>query len=117
MYLFVDGALLKENTSVDINWDGDDQDVQTTAKGWAGISPSPVSLSINVENVIPPAGFEFDAAKAFVEKTEHEIKCMSGATGKSLVSKGYVRQPKLASGVGKVTQYTWGFKGTPATWS
>ncbi len=110
----LNGALFQENTSVDLSYEGDNQAVLTTVKGYAGESPSPKMTVIQFENVVPPTGFEFDVFKMYTDSTEVEIKLQSGATGKSLTSKGFIQSPKVSSGVGKVTSLSFGFRGAPA---
>ncbi len=113
-YVYWNGALLQENTSVDVSIDGDNQVVLTTVKGFAGITPSPKMTMVTLENVIPPAGMEVDAFKLFIESTEGEIKVQL-ADGKSLVSKGFIEAPKAGGGVGKTASQSWSFRGEPAS--
>ena len=115
IYVYWNGALLQENTSVDVSVDGDNQVVLTTVKGFAGITPSPKMIMVTLENVMPPTGMEVDAFKLFIESTEGEMKLQSGATGKSLTSKGFIEAPKVGSGVGKTASQSWSFRGSPAT--
>ena len=114
-YVYWNGALLQENTSVDVSIDGDNQVVLTTVKGFSGITPSPKMTMVTLENVMPPTGMEVDAFKLFIESTEGELKLQSAATGKSLVSKGFIEAPKAGGGVGKTASQSWSFRGEPAS--
>lgn len=113
-FAYLNGALLAENTSLDIELRGDDQEILTTAKGFAGLTPSPRSVMITAENVVPPTGFEFDAFQKFLDSELVEMKVQSGATGKTLVSKGFIQAPKVQGGVGKTVSLSFTFKGGPS---
>lgn len=114
LYIFLNGSLLAENTSIDVSYEGENQAVLTTVQGYTGESPSPKMLVITADNVVPPTGFEVDYFQKFLDTEEVEIKAQSGATGESLISKGYLQAPKVSSGVGKVTTVSFGFRGKPA---
>ncbi len=116
LFVDLDGALLMENVTLAIDLEGDDQDVLTIAKGWAGQTPSPKKTMIQLGNVIPPEGQEVDAWKATLLSEKHKIRVTSGATGKSLVSEGFIRKPKISAGVGKTADQSFEFHGTPGLW-
>lgn len=113
IYVYMDGLLLQENTEVQISWEGDDQDIFTLVKGFAGISPSPKKIVVQLTNMAPPTGSEFNAAKAFIESTKHTLKLQKGATGEVIESEGFVRTPQTTAGVGKVTNENYSFHGEP----
>lgn len=112
-YVYANGALLAENTSLDIELQGEDQEILTTAKGFAGMTPSPRKVMIQAENVVPPTGFEFDVFQKFNDSELVELKVQSGATGKVLCSKGFIQSPKTTGGVGKTVSLSFTFKGGP----
>jgi hypothetical protein len=112
-FMYVNGQLLAENTSLDISIEGDNQPVLTTVKGYAGESPSPKMTMIQADNVIPVTGFEVDIIQKFNDSEEVEAMVQFGGNGKKLKSKGTLLSPKISSGVGKVTTMSFGFRGTP----
>lgn len=115
IYVYWNGSLLQENTKVDVSVEGDNQPALTTVKGFSGITPSPKMTMVKLDNLMPPTGVEVDAFKLFIESTEGEIKLQSGATGKSLTSKGFLEAPAIGAGVGQTASQTWSFRGTPAS--
>ena len=112
MYVYVDGALLAENTSVDLSWEGDNQDVLTTVQGWAGVSPSPKMINATLSNVLPVTGFEFDFITAIKETWEVSLTFQFGGSGEIIESKGYFKPPlSIAAGVGQTTTLSISFTG------
>jgi hypothetical protein len=116
LYIFWNGDLLQENTSAEIDLDGDDQDVLTIPKGWAGQTPSPKKTMVRLGNVVPPTGQEVDAWEYALTSKKGTMRVTSGATGKSITSEGFIRKPKLSAGVGKNVDQNFEFHGTPAGW-
>lgn len=114
VFAWIDGKLLAENTSVSVEQQGDDQDVMTVVKGFAGVSPSPKKTMVSFENVVPIVGFEFDAFKSFNETSFHVLRLQLGGSGKQLNTKGVVRAPKMGSGTGQTTTLSFEFHGAPA---
>jgi len=112
-FVFANGALLSENQQVELTLESDDQDVMTVAKGFAGQTPSPKKVMANLTNVVPSSGFEFDAFQKANDSEIVEMKFQSAATGKSLISEGFIRKPKISSGVGKTVEFSFEFHGGP----
>ena len=113
VFAYFNGALMSENTSVDISMDGDDQPVLTTVKGFAGITPSPKMITAQLENVVPPSGFEHDVFQKELDSEEVEMKFQLG-TGQQLTSKGFISGVKVGAGVGKTMALSFSFRGAPA---
>ncbi len=114
IYAFINGYLLVEATQIQTGLESDDQRILTLIKGFAGISPSPDVRVVKVENVVPSTGFEFDFERAKLNRELIEIKLQSGATGKSMISKGFLLNVNLDGGVGKATTVSFDFVGEPA---
>ena len=112
--IYLDGILIANETTIGWELRSNDQDVETVALGWAGISPSPDMLVINCSSVIPIAGSDFDFAAAKKNRTEVEIKLQQVGSGKSLVSKGYLMNVKGDYGVGKTSEESFEFHGKPS---
>ena len=109
-----DGVLFADNTKVSIEWTDNDQDVETTVKGWAGISPSPSKMMVTFSNVLPSAGFVINVAQKFLAKQQGTLRLRLGGSGLSLISKGFLRQPKMDAGVGQTSTEDFAFTGEPA---
>ena len=114
IYLTVNGVPLAENTSVETSLDADIQDVLTVGKGWAGITPSPITRSVSVNNVVPLTGVEFDFGAKMMASEEVTIMMQEGDGGKKCVTKGYITNVPRSAGVGATTTISFTFKGTPA---
>lgn len=104
MYVSLDGKLLAENTSIGTELTGQQQEVETLVRGFAGISPGPDKRTISFENVIPISGMEFAIEQAYLNKAELSVRLQQGGSGRKYEGKGFV-QPgiKIDSGVGKTT--------------
>jgi hypothetical protein len=117
-YVEVNGKLLAENTSVSTGLVGDDQDVETTTKGFSGITPAPKKRTISLENVVPVAGFEAPWEQWFLDSTEITFRIVLGGSGLSTVSKGFLKKPAdITSGVGQTTKMSLEFTGTPSVFA
>lgn len=114
-YVEIDGALLAQNQQFVLTLEGDDQDVETIALGWAGITPTPKKSMLTLTNVVPPQGFEFDPFDSVANSVEHEIRLRLG-NGKSYRFSGFARKPKLEGGVGKTLQNDWELHGSVSSW-
>ena len=112
IYMYFNGALAVENTTIETSLEADDQDAETIPKGWAGITPAPRKRKVSGDSLIPNTGFEFRFEKAFLEAEEVEIKLQHGGSGKTCVSKGYFRSVKVGAGVGKSATVSFEFTGT-----
>lgn len=113
VYADWNGTLFAQNTKVSIEWPDNDQDVETIPLGYAGKSPSPKSIMVTFTNAVPSEGFDVNVAKSFIEDERGTLRLRLGG-GKSLISSGFLRQPKMDAGVGQTTTEDFGFKGTPA---
>jgi hypothetical protein len=112
IFMFVDGGLAAENTTVDTEISSDVQQVMTIAKGFAGITPSPHVRTITAESVVPVAGFEFDYESAFLNSQEVEIVLQQGGSGKKTTSRGYFTNVSVSAGVGRTATVSFQFVGT-----
>ena len=104
MYAYINGKLLAENTSIGTELTGQQQEVDTLVRGFAGISPGPDKRTISFENVIPVSGMEVEVEKYYLNKVELDVRLQQGGSGRKYEGKGFV-QPgiKVDSGVGKTT--------------
>ena len=117
IFVFMNGVLLQENTQVQISWEGEDQDIFTLAKGFAGQSPSPKKLVVQLTNMAPPTGSEFDAPAAFISSAIQVCKLQKGATGQTIEFECFVRSPATSAGVAQVTNENFSLHGAAKSWS
>lgn len=118
LFCYVNGKLLSDNQEVDTKIESNMTEVETTVKGWSGITPGGPKRRVSCKGVIPLKGFEFDAEKALINSTEITIRLQFGGSGKSTVTKGFVvSAPSITSGIGKTTEQTWEFVGEPSEWA
>lgn len=113
VYADWNGILFAENTKVSIEVVDNDQIVETIPKGFAGISPSPSHLMVTFTNAVPSAGFNVNVAKEFLAKTVGTLRLRLGGSGKTLLSKGFFKNPKVDAGVGQTLTEDFGFVGEP----
>lgn len=115
MFIELNGKLLAENTSLSVDLTSDDQDVMTTVKGWAGVSPSPDMRTISGEGVIASTtGIEVEMEQWKLDRTEVTARCIFGGSGKSCISKGVIKKVSASAGVGQTAKVTFEFTGTPS---
>ncbi len=117
MFMYIDGGLAAENTTIDTEITSDIQQVMTLAKGFAGVTPSPHVRTINAESVIPISGFEFDYENAFLNSQEVEITLQFGGNGQKTSSKGYFTSVPVSAGVGRTATVSFQFVGTAEAFS
>ncbi len=118
IYVEANGKLLAENTSVSTDLMGDDQDVLTTVKGYGGISPAPKMRTISAENVIAATnGIESDFEQWFLDSTEITMRLVQGGSGKSCISKGFLKKVSVSAGVGQTAKVSFEFTGTAAAFA
>ena len=114
IYIRLNGKLLAEAVSVETGLESDDQLAMTLSKGFAGISPSPDVRKVKVENLVPSTGFEFNFEKAKKDRELVEVQLLSGATGKTMTSKGFLHGAvAITAGVGQLLKVSFEFVGEP----
>jgi hypothetical protein len=114
IYLYANGSLLAENTTIETALEADIQDVMTIGQEWAGISPSPIVRTVTATNVVPIKGVEFDAEQKMLDFEEVELTMQEGGSGKKCTTKGYIVNVPRSAGVGQTTNLNFTFRGTPS---
>jgi hypothetical protein len=118
VFIELNGLLLSDNTSITTDLMGDDQDVLTTVKGFGGITPSPKMRTISADGVVPTTtGIEVDMENWFLNSTEVTAKLVFGGSGKSCISKGFMKKVTVAGGVGQTVKVSFEFTGTPSAFA
>lgn len=110
MYVSHDGTLMAEATQVTFTRNTNSQEIRTILKGYAGESPGAIAVECDVENVIPIAGFEFNAGQLMSTLTPIELG-FATMDGKAAVFKGFVIKDTGKYGVGQAAQYSFSFRG------
>jgi hypothetical protein len=111
IFVTVNGRLLSEEGSVTISRDSKAQEVDTMAKGFAGVSQGASMVSIDVTNAVPAADFEFDAGRNISSLDVVEIGAL--VAGKQGISKGFIVSDSIKSSVNSPTSYDFKFIGQP----
>lgn len=79
--------------------------VNTTAKGFAGMSPGAPVIEIDVTNAIPQGGFEFDMGKKIAGLIPVAFQVL-GPGGQSTRGQGFVYEDTISHGVSKEAEYS-----------
>lgn len=116
IFAYVDGKLLSENTKVTLAGEPDDQIVDTTVKGFSGISPTAKRLRISLENVSPPTGDEVPWFERYFKSTPVEVKLQKG-NGEKLTTNGFIQSPSTTAGVSTTTATSLVVVCDPAWWA
>ncbi len=111
IYPSINGVLLSEATTVKLEYEGDDQDILTLAKGWAGQTPAPRSIKVTIDEFVPRTGFEFDFIKKYLNSEIVTLGLQFGGSGVKMTSDGFLRTPGVEAGAGQSTKATIMFKG------
>lgn len=110
LYVTLDHKILVEETSITVNRDTGSQPVKTVAKGYSGESPGAGMTEIDVTNVVPQAGFEFDAGKKMAALEPVEMGVI-GPGGKQLTVKGFIIGDSFKHSTGSESAYDFKFRG------
>ncbi len=116
LYATLKGALITEAGSIEITRDLKASDVETLAKGWAGLTPGAAVCDLRIKNAVPSADFEIDAGKYMKAYEVAEI-CVLGPGGKQLVVDCFFLSDSLSSSVNNPTNLDFTLRGPFADWS
>ena len=95
--VYVNGALLAEEGTVSIDVDSRAQEVNTVAKGFAGLSPGAAKIMVRVDNAIPAAAFEVNPGKYL--QSLQVVEFTFFAAGATLTTKGFITKYSISHGV------------------
>lgn len=88
---YLDGMLLTEEISVDLDYDPANSIVVTQQKGFAGITPGAGKITVKVNSAVPRAGFESGAIDFYAIATGRiPVDMMIDRGGQKLTSKGFL---------------------------
>lgn len=112
----INGVLLSDNISLNITGVGQDQDVETTPKGFAGQSSSPRKLQIEPTDALSGAGEAIDVWGLWNAGATVEVEVIRLLANTRLKTTGFLRDPKSQAGVGRTTEVSWMLMCEPAEW-
>lgn len=118
MFLTINGQLLGECSSIDVNVGDTSPEVLTLGnEGTRGKTPGPKTLEISSNNFIPAAGVEYEFVDDLMDNKFVTLKVQRVDNGKSLTSTGWFTGSQLTTAVGENLNYSFSFKGQPAKWA
>lgn len=87
--VYVEGALLTEENHVTVTRDANFKEVDTVARGFAGVSRGSGRTTLQIRNAVPAAGVEFDPGSYM--KALQTVEITLFRAGAQLTGKFYVR--------------------------
>ena len=115
LYVTVEGKLLVEEGSVEVDRDPKNQVVETVAKGVSGVSPGAGQTSIRVTNAVPAADFELNAGPFMKGIKPAEIGVV-GPGGKQLKVACFFMGDSLKHSTNNPSSYEFNLLGPFADW-
>jgi hypothetical protein len=112
--VYIDDALLSQESRVTVRRMSGSNPVDTTALGYAGESPGSPRVEIDVTNAVPSADFEFNPGQFM--KLLRQCKVTIFAAGKQLTSKGQIFTDNFSHSVNAETTLEFQFRGGFADW-
>lgn len=101
----VNGTLLAEEQEIDFSRTANAQQVDTVAKGFAGLSPGSPMIEFDVINAAPQGGFEFDAGPYIASLTPIPIQLI-GPGGKTIKTDAFIISDNGRHGVNQQMRYS-----------
>lgn len=114
IYVLADSALLSEEASVTLNRETGSQPAKTVAKGYAGETPGAPMVELQVSNMVPAAGMEFDAGQYMVAMKPIEMGLLSH--GKQLTFKGFIVSDSIKHAASGEAGYDFNVRGVFSEW-
>ena len=112
--VYLNAALLSEESSVTIKRSTGSQPVKTAAKGYAGESPGAPMAEITVENAVPSADFEMDPGQVMLDLETVELTIF--AAGRTATVKGFIIEDNFAHAVETQSKLSFTMRGQFPTW-
>lgn len=109
VYVLADSALLSEEASVSMSRETGSSPSKTVAKGYAGETPGAAMIELDVTNMVPAIGIEFNAGKYMSTMTPIEMGLL--AFGEQLTFKGFIISDSLKHSVNSESSYDFKVRG------
>lgn len=100
MVIWVEGGLIYQNQSIEVDQPDNDADVDTVVGGRQGVAPGPDVTLVNITNAVPKAGADFDWETAKRNRAPVELKCQQIGSTKKLKGQFLVRSFNQTGGSG-----------------
>jgi len=114
---YLDGALLTEESGITVDRDARMQEINTVAKGFAGMSPGSPIVRIDLENGVPARDFELNPGKFFINPGDIQIVQLTiFAASRSLTTNGFILKDNFHHAVNAEARLSFNFIGEPADW-
>jgi len=109
---YVNGKGLAHASSVTFQSENSDVDILTLFLDFAGVTPSPLKVTVSVDSFDPVNGSILDELRT-MERTRQVVKfaLAKRGSGKKLEWEGYIRNVGGKSGVGEATTNAFAFVG------
>lgn len=107
--VYVNSALLSEEASVTIKHTNGAKEVNTVAKGFAGMSQGSPTVEVTIKNAVPAAGFEYSPFKAMQNLDVVELACFGA--GLTMTTKGFITESTFQHAVDTESSLDFTFKG------
>jgi len=114
IYVLADSALLSEEASVTFSRETGSTPSKTVAKGYAGETPGAPMVELQVSNMVPAAGMEFDAGDYMAAMKPLEMGLLSH--GKQLTFKGFIVQDSIKHSASGEAGYDFSVRGVFSKW-
>jgi hypothetical protein len=101
----IGGTLLAEEQEIDVERTTNSQPVATVLNGYSGESPGAAMMTVDVQNAVPSAGFEFDAGQSMLALIPVSVQVI-GPGGKSAKAKAFIIKDSLKHGVNQEAKYS-----------
>lgn len=114
IYLTADSSLLSEEASVSLSRETGSTAAKTVAKGYAGETPGAPMCELQVSNMVPAAGMEFDAGEYMKAMKVIEMGLLSH--GKQLTFKGFIISDSIKHSASGDAGYDFSVRGQFSSW-
>jgi hypothetical protein len=117
-FVTINGTLMAQEQDVTVTRTTNSQAVSTVGLGYAGESPGAAMCTIDVENAVPQAGFEYDAGQSMLSLTPVKLFVLGpgGVPPQQLKFTGQIIQDTFGHGVNKAATYRFSARGSFVTW-
>ncbi len=115
-FVYFDGELMSENTTVSYSTENDTQAVKTNVLGFAGATPGPIMNILDISQMVPAADPWFKKLDGAEKNTEiHEVAFQQVGSGDKITFRAFVRNVKVSDSVGQNQELSAQFYGEPTT--
>ncbi len=113
IFFYRNGALAMEAEAVNPAYQGDPLPVATIAKDFAGVTPTPKSLKLDIVEFIPVAGSSVkDVVNIFLKTQKIKVRIQFGGSGEIVNSEGFLTGPQMTAGASDHSKLNYSFLGT-----